>query len=36
VPDAVGETLQIDGRTYTIRNAEPDGTGLALLQLEAP
>ena len=31
-----GDTLEIDGVIYTIRVVMPDGTGLTMLQLEAP
>lgn len=33
---AEGDTLAIDGVTYTIRVVMPDGTGMTMLQLEAP
>jgi hypothetical protein len=37
VPGALeGDTLEIGGIVYTIRVVMPDGTGLTMLQLEAP
>jgi hypothetical protein len=33
---AEGDTLTIDGVVYTIRVVMPDGTGMTMLQLEAP
>lgn len=33
---AEGDTLAIDGVVYTIRVVMPDGTGMTMLQLEAP
>lgn len=32
---AYGDTLVIDDDTYTVRNVEPDGTGVTRLRLEA-
>jgi hypothetical protein len=37
VPQAdEGDTLEIGGIVYTVRVVMPDGTGLTMLQLEAP
>jgi hypothetical protein len=33
---AHGDTLVINGVTYTVRGVEPDGTGVTLLRLQAP
>jgi hypothetical protein len=33
---AVGQTLTIAGTVYTIRDVQPDGTGMVALELQAP
>lgn len=30
-----GQTLVVDGVSYTVREVKPDGTGISLLELEA-
>lgn len=32
--DAKGLTLTVNGTSYTVREAKPDGTGFSLLELE--